>query len=338
MNVTCKRLCAVASLSSIVAVPAAAHHSPAAFDMTQDVFFEGVVTESSWRNPHVYLELQIAGADGKVTLQQIEAGPASALIAMGYSADTIRNGERIKVQAKPNRGGAGRVALGWQMTKADGTVIPLHVRAQTSGVTSSAQATSLAGVWVPQATGFSSLAVAVGGWPLTDKARAEVAASSAARAAQRAACVPFGPPALMALPSATTIAIGPSEVNFAIDAMSARRVVHLDQRSHPAVLEPSALGHSIGRWEGDTLVVDTVGFSAQPEGYAFDLPSSAAKHVVERFSLSTDRRHLDYEATVEDAEYFTAPVTHRSQWDYRPDLKSANLPCDPEAARRYTTD
>jgi hypothetical protein len=337
MSTPCKSLPAVASLF-IAALPTAAHHSPAAFDLTQDVYVEGVVTEVSWRNPHVYFELETVDAGGKTASQQVEAGPASALVALGFGADAIRKGERLKVQAKPNRGGPGRVVLGWQMTKADGTVIPLHVRAQTSGVGSTAEATSLAGVWVPRATDFSSLAVAVRDWPLTVKAREQAAATRDARIADRAACVPFGPPALMALPSALTVDVGASEVRFTTDAMNARRVVHLDQRNHPTALEPSVLGHSIGHWEGGTLVVDTAGFSAQPEGYAFDLPSSAAKHVVERFSLSADRKHLDYEATVDDAEFLVTPVTHRSQWDYRPDLTSSNLPCDPEAASRFATE
>jgi hypothetical protein len=190
---------------------------------------------------------------------------------------------------------------------------------------------------VPRATDFSSLAVAAGAWPLTDKARAVAAATRDERVAARSACVPFGPPALMALPSVTVVEVGAAEVTFALDAMSARRVVHLDLESHPAALEPTVLGHSIGRWEGGTLVVDTTGFTAQAEGYAFDLPSSAAKRVVERFSLSADRKHLEYEATVEDSEYLSGPVTHHSQWDYRPELKSANLPCDPETARRFAT-
>jgi hypothetical protein len=102
-------------------------------------------------------------------------------------------------------------------------------------------------------------------------------------------------------------------------------------------LEPTLLGHSVGRWEGDTLVVETVGFTAHPEGYAFDLPSSATKRIVERFSLDADRKHLDYEATVEDPEYLAAPVTHRGQWDYRPEQKPSGLPCEPEVARRFAS-
>jgi hypothetical protein len=323
---------------SIVALPAAAHHSPAAFDLTRDVYLEGTVTSFSWRNPHVYLELELVDTDGKVSRQQIEAGPAQVFAAAGLTADAIQEGERLRVRVKPNRGGADRVVLGWQLTKADGTVIPLHARAATLTAEGVEEATSIAGVWVPQATDFASLAAAARAWPLTDKARAIMAASREARAASLSRCVPYGPPALMAIPAVAVVEVGTSEVTFVLDGMNARRVVHLDRQSSPAALGPALLGHSIGRWEGDTLVVETAGFSAQPNGYAFDLPSSAAKRIVERFALSADRKHLEYEATVEDAEYLAAPVTHRSQWDYRPALKPANLPCDPEAASRCTPD
>ena len=64
-------------------------------------------------------------------------------------------------------------------------------------------------------------------------------------------------------------------------------------------------------------------------------PSTAAKHVVERFTLAPDRKHLDYEAVVEDPEYLAAPVSHRAQWDYRPDQQPSNLPCETDVARRF---
>jgi hypothetical protein len=337
MNTIHKRLLAAVSISS-VALPAAAHHSPASFDLTRELVFEGTVTSFAWRNPHVYIELQIVGPDGKPIAQQIEAGPAQAFVAAGFDADMLRAGDRLTVRAKPNRAGLGRVVLGWQLTKADGTVIPLHVRAMTPTAAGAAEATSIAGTWVPQGTDFASLAAASRDWPLTENGRAAQAETREARIAARAACVPFGPPALMALPSVALVEVGASEVVFTLDAMNARRVVHLDQRSVPTGVAPASLGHSIGRWEGTTLIVETANFSAQPEGYAFDLPSSTARRVVERFSLSADRKHLEYEATFEDPEYFAAPVTHRSQWDYRPGLKPANLPCDPEAAGRFATD
>jgi hypothetical protein len=321
----------------LAALPAAGHHSPAAFDMSKDVVLEGTVTEISWRNPHVYFGVETIGPDGESVVRQIEAGPPSNLATLGMNADTIKAGERVVVRVKPNRSAADGVVLGFLLTSADGTEFPLHVRAVGPSVPGTATATSIAGTWVPQATGFSSLSRAASSWPFTEKGRAAVAATQAARIAARSECVPFGPPALMSLPSTMIVDVKDSSVTFTLDVMNVERVVDLD-RPPPAETEPTLLGHSVGRWEGDTLVVETVGFTAHPEGYAFDLPSSSAKRVVERFTLNADRKHLDYEATVEDPEYLAETVTHRTQWDYRPEQKPSGLPCEPEVARRFASD
>ena len=140
------------------------------------------------------------------------------------------------------------------------------------------------------------------------------------------------------MPRPVIVEVSDTAVTFRLDVMGAERVVHLDRTEHPARLEPSLHGHSIGHFEGDTLVVDTVGFAAHPDGYSFDLPSSASKHIVERFTLSDDRKHIEYEAVVEDPEYLAGPATHRAQWDYRPDQSPSNVPCDVESAGRFTLD
>jgi hypothetical protein len=325
------------SLLTLAALPwasASAHHSPAMFDLSRDELLEGSIKSVSFRNPHVYFALEVTGADGRPRTQDIEAGPASNLVPLGIDASSLKAGDRVTVQVKPNRRGEGEV-LGWLLTKTDGTVIPLHVRAIPPTAPGRAEATSLAGTWVPQGTGFGSLAAAARTWPLSAAGRAAVEATSEARDASRSACVPFGPPALMSLPSTVQIDISASTVTFALDVMGARRIVHLDLAEHPAQVEPSLHGHSIGRFERSTLIVDTVGYSAHPDGFGFDLPSSASKHVVERFTLSDDRKHIEYEAVVQDAEYLTAPVTHRARWDYRPNQQPSNLPCEAESASRF---
>lgn len=331
------RTCPLAVLT-LAALPAAAHHSPAQFDLTRDELLQGTISDVSWRNPHVYFELEVAGPDGKPVTRRVEAGGASNMAALGFDSNAVEIGERVVVHVKPNRRGGNLIALGWLLTKADGTAIPLHVRAIPPTAPGAAEATSLAGTWVPQATGFAALAVAAREWPLTEAGRAAIDATREARDASRSACIPFGPPALMLLPSAVIVDVGETEVRFRLDVMGAERIVHLDRTEHPADLEPSLHGHSIGRWEGNSLVVDTIGFEAHPDGYSFDLPSSAAKHIVERFTLTADRKHIDYEAIVEDPEYLAAPVTHRAQWDYRPEQKPSNVPCDPEAAGRFTVE
>jgi hypothetical protein len=84
------------------------------------------------------------------------------------------------------------------------------------------------------------------------------------------------------------------------------RTVYMDGRTHPRHVEPSYYGHSIGWWEGDTLVVDSVGFN---EGFWLDrdgLPHTEQLRTVERLTR-TDMDTLRYELTVEDPGVYTAP-------------------------------
>jgi hypothetical protein len=74
-----------------------------------------------------------------------------------------------------------------------------------------------------------------------------------------------------------------------------------------ANVAPSRAGHSIGRYENDVLVVDTVGFA--PGTLIGTTPHSAQLHVVERFSVDTTANALKREVTAEDPLYFTAPFT-----------------------------
>lgn len=95
--------------------------------------------------------------------------------------------------------------------------------------------------------------------------------------------------------------------------MDLERTIHLNEDSHPDTLEASRAGHSIGHWEGDVLVVDTVGFTP---GYLLASPvdgvaimSSDQLHTVERFSLSDDGQTLHRQYTIEDPTYLTTPLT-----------------------------
>lgn len=80
------------------------------------------------------------------------------------------------------------------------------------------------------------------------------------------------------------------------------RTVHMDQDAHPATIEPSRAGHSIGYWDDDVLIVDTVGFA--PGVLSPPILNSTELHVVERFSLETDPVALVREYVAEDPVYF----------------------------------
>ena len=86
------------------------------------------------------------------------------------------------------------------------------------------------------------------------------------------------------------------------------RTIYMDGRAHPKDLVPSYYGHSIGRWEGDTLVVDSVGFN---ESFWWDrrgLPTTEQLHFVERFTR-IDARNMRYEFTVDDPGAYTKPFS-----------------------------
>lgn len=116
----------------------------------------------------------------------------------------------------------------------------------------------------------------------------------------------------------------------------------MDGRGHPNGSERSVQGHSIGRWEGDVLVVDTTNFAehrapiygrpTRPEG----VPSGLSKHVVERFRLSEDGTHIVIDFSVEDPEYLAEPFTGAVRWYYAPHFEYMGFDCDPENARRFS--
>jgi hypothetical protein len=86
------------------------------------------------------------------------------------------------------------------------------------------------------------------------------------------------------------------------------RTVYMDGRSHPTDLQPTNYGHSIGWWEGDTLVIDTIGFN---EDFWFErrgLPHTEAMHTIERLTR-VDERQTEYVIEIHDPNVYTAAYT-----------------------------
>lgn len=101
--------------------------------------------------------------------------------------------------------------------------------------------------------------------------------------------------------------------------------IFLDGRGHPTEMFPSWMGHSVGRWEGDTLVVDTVGFNDR--SWLGVAPHTEQMHVVQRYSR-TDLGHLVKEVTVTDPGAFTAPWTYRVNWELAPGEEIVEMVCE----------
>ena len=86
------------------------------------------------------------------------------------------------------------------------------------------------------------------------------------------------------------------------------RQIFLDGRGHPKELDPLWMGDSVGNWDGDTLIVDTIGFNDKTWLNGQGMPHSDQLHVIERYRRP-DLGHLEMEITLEDAKAFTKPYT-----------------------------
>jgi hypothetical protein len=99
------------------------------------------------------------------------------------------------------------------------------------------------------------------------------------------------------------------EIQMQYGSMGIERTIHLDLSAHPADIEPTVSGHSIGHWEDDVLVVDTVGFLPGILNADGRVPHSDRLHVVERFSLDPGTMALRREYVAEDPLYFEGAFT-----------------------------
>ncbi len=86
------------------------------------------------------------------------------------------------------------------------------------------------------------------------------------------------------------------------------RAIYMDGRAHPKDIEPSFYGHSTGKWEGETLVVDSVGYNEKFWLTREGIPSSEYLHLTEKFTR-TDYDTLRPEATIDDPGTYSAPWT-----------------------------
>lgn len=127
---------------------------------------------------------------------------------------------------------------------------------------------------------------------------------------ETANCLPPGMPGIMGQPYPMEFLLTPGKVTIVIEAYTQVRHIYTDGRPLPAEPNEEFHGTSIGRWEGDTLVVETIGFSPQTT-IAAGVPHSDKMKIVERFRL-TDPDTMSIETTVTDPVVLLAPYTTTS--------------------------
>jgi hypothetical protein len=327
----------IAVLLSIAASTAAAHHGFGTFDMDAEVRITGTVTDLAFVNPHSWLYLDVADSDGQVVPYRCEMRSATTLRRSGWSPDMFPVGERITIEGSPDRNEPHACYVS-TVTFDDGSSIDRYGQRTPPTAMPSARPArlpggepNLNGEWAgeqlvmadPRGVTGSLVPLSEAGDAPTDgplfspeAARrlfvARIELTEAGRAAQTEMqqqtnpgmrCEPisvmvdwtYDSPVNRITQSDDRIVVDYGKFNYS-------RTIWMNLTEHPAAIEPSLTGHSIGRWDGDVLVVDTVGFA--PGALTRTLPHSEQLHFVERFSLDPATMALTREFEANDPAYF----------------------------------
>jgi hypothetical protein len=312
------------------------------FDLNREVKFAGTVTGVDFVNPHSYVYFDATGSDGTVTRMRCEMRAATVLRRSGWSADMFIKGARIEITGHPHRDDSSScyvetLAIG--NAPALERYQQLSERTQTRWSDRPLRLPSgepnLAGEWAQEQYLLAHPPGAEGPGRLVPKSLLEAVNSGKLKAeeapdagwrpatvtlteAGKQASAAFRdlPPDQKPNTSCQITSIlfdwvfdGPinritqSQDQIVIEyGRGLKRIVHMNLDRHPEDITPSRAGHSIGRWDGDTLVVDTIGF--EPGIVAGTVPHSGEFHVIERFTLDPRNMALKREYTAEDPLYF----------------------------------
>jgi hypothetical protein len=141
-------------------------------------------------------------------------------------------------------------------------------------------------------------------------------------------CVPPGTPRAMWAPRPILILQTPRKITLVHEYQHLLRHIYMDERLPEAGdIDPSYMGESVGRWEADTLVIETIGVNDKTFLDRDGMPHSAAMRVTERLRLIDGGKRLEDRVTIDDPETFTAPWTARVVFDRKPGVELAEYNC-----------
>jgi hypothetical protein len=339
MHFLAARLSLIVLASALLAAPARAHHGIGRFDPTGYIELEGTLTGLDFVNPHSYVHFDTMSDDGTVLAMSCEMRAATVLRRSGWSPDMFVRGASIVITGRPHRDDpsachAETLTLGDSPTlqryeqltdTAPADRAPRPARLPTGEP-------SLAGDWAQEQqilaqppggrVGLVPMsqveAIEAGEWPMPDGPDGWfpppvtlTEAGRAAQAAQRNLTLSERARRSCQITSILFDWVFDGTINRITQSQDVitleygrglTRTVHMNMDEHPDDVAPSRAGHSIGRWDGDTLVVDTVAF--EPGSLAGAVPHSNQLHIVERFTLNPETLVLAREYVAEDPLFF----------------------------------
>lgn len=336
----------------LVAVPLAsvAHHSLLNYDDSQLVDVEGEVISVYWGNPHILIEMNVTTEAGEAVVWTVEGGPVNQMERRGIARGSVSVGDTLFVSGIASDRGDEQAMMPVLMTLASGQNLIVDDRqAEKFGLLENFEAQA-AGV-VDTAVVEAAIRDAKGifrvwtnrGWIARYREWGEsiLPLTATARAAQEGwvqleddlalRCIKAGMPEAQLNPFPIEFIEDGENIVMRIEEWENVRTIHMDgstSEGQPA----SPLGYSVGRWEGNTLVIETDKINAP----FFDdrgTPQSEAVRIVERFTLSEDETRLDWLATVYDDATFTEPMVMPDlHWEWVPGESLKTYECTPATA------
>jgi len=117
-----KAIALAASAAALLSIPAWAHHSHANYNTNEFTTVSGTITEVVWTNPHVWIYMDVAGAQGRPQMWAMEGGSVTSLMRGGWQRSSIKPGDKISVRCNRLRDGSEGCLLGF-VTNINGTAM-----------------------------------------------------------------------------------------------------------------------------------------------------------------------------------------------------------------------
>ncbi len=312
-----------------LAVNAAAHHSAAPhFDFSKDVSIENaVVVDWKFVNPHSYIYFDVTEDSGELVNWRCEMSSATLLRRAGWTQESLLPGQTIDITGSPARrednvcvmdtiSFSDGVAVGpTRDLRAEGAALDVVAVDEGRMERLSNGLPNFGGAWITLSFGPGSKggepppnlqgSPTWGGYELTETGLALAEAYD----------VRFDDPALGCHPinivegwnhdqHINHVDQADESIRLQYGYVDFVRTIHLDMDEHPENIEPSVGGHSIGHWEDDVLVVDTVGFEQGLLLHQGGVHHSPDMHVAERFYLDPETSQLVRSYRLTDPAYF----------------------------------
>lgn len=337
------------ALTGILALPATgqAHHSFAAsFDVDGDIELEGEVVAVRWRNPHVEFEIRTVDEAGNEQVWTAESLAPSGLRRRDIVDPFVAVGDRVRVAGNPGRRESRNVYVS-NLLMANGEELILRgagegeprftdrVREETGASLAtegdgSRPELGIYRVWsTPSVSPFPfpedvNPALARTDFPLTDAARAVLDDFDAIDDNPINDCALKGMPTIMEQPYPMQFLERDGDIVMHMEEYDTMRVFHMNGGGAEPM--PGILGHSVGRWEGNTLIIETTQLTW---GWydTVGVPLSEDARIVERFTLAEDGSRLDWMMRVTDPATFTEPVEVEKFWFFVPGVEVQPYEC-----------